>query len=108
MGNECGLPRVLSVILTAALRGPVTPGVKITEIAQLALAARLEPQVVVSAKSVSFGPAMDMSPITTGSVPLLVRVSVWEALEAPTRWVLNLRFGDDRVRVSGSSRMETV
>ena len=47
----CGDPAALSVTETTPVRLPVTVGVKVTEIVQLAPAARLLPHVLVSAKS---------------------------------------------------------
>ena len=45
----CGLCVTLSAILTLAVRAPVAPGLKVTEMVQLAPAATLDPQVLVSA-----------------------------------------------------------
>lgn len=41
----CGLPAALSVTLRAALREPIAPGLKVTLMVQLALAANEAPQV---------------------------------------------------------------
>src|SRR5204862_5317219 len=57
----CGLPDALSVITTLAARLPVADGEKLTEIAQFAPAARVEPtgQVLVCAKSAALVPASE-------------------------------------------------
>ena len=44
----CGLPLALSVTVRAAVRVPVAAGEKVTLIVQLAPAAKLEPQLLVS------------------------------------------------------------
>ena len=62
----CGVSMAESEITRAADSGPETVGEKVTEMVHLAEGARLEPQVVVSAKSVE--PAMLME--------LMVRVDL--------------------------------
>ena len=52
----CGLPGASSVIIIAALLLPSAAGVKVTLMVQLALAASVEPQVLVSEKSAAFVP----------------------------------------------------
>src|SRR5271155_4279294 len=47
-GMVCGLPLALSAIETEAVRAPLAVGLKVTLIAQFALAAMLAPQVLVS------------------------------------------------------------
>ncbi len=47
----CGLPVALSVMLSAPVLVPVAVGRNVTRMAQLAPAARLEPQVLVWEKS---------------------------------------------------------
>ena len=44
----CGLPLALSAMETAAVRVPAAVGLKVTLMMQLAVAARVAPQVVVS------------------------------------------------------------
>jgi hypothetical protein len=83
----CGLPLALSLTLTVAVRGPVADGVKVTLIAQFALAASvlgLSGHVDDSAKSVALVPASVMLLIVSGAVPLFARVIVCVALVVPT------------------------
>src|SRR6267378_8711119 len=47
----CGLPEVLSVMVSVPVRVPLAVGVKVTLTVQLVLAARLAPQLLVCAKS---------------------------------------------------------
>src|SRR5258708_36906781 len=54
----CGDPPPLSLMSSDALRVPFALGVKVTAIVQLRPAARLEPQLLVCAKSVALGPLM--------------------------------------------------
>jgi len=44
---DCGEPEALSVTVIAAVNAPTTCGVNATEMVQLALAARVAPQVLV-------------------------------------------------------------
>src|SRR5437016_4379530 len=53
----CGLPAASSLMLTVAFRPPWSVGVKVTEIVQVALTARLEGQLLDCAKSLAFAPA---------------------------------------------------
>jgi hypothetical protein len=81
--TECGDPGALSVKTTAALRAPAAVGLKVTEIVQLAPAARLAPQVVVSGKS----PLLPVSPMlemVSAAAPVFFSVIVWAALAEPT------------------------
>lgn len=73
---DCGEPGALSVTLTAAVGAPATCGVNVTEIVQLAEAASVAPQVVVSAKSAGFAPASETAIPVSGALPLLVSVSI--------------------------------
>ena len=65
----------LSVIVSVPVRLPAAVGVKVTEILQLAVAARLLPQVLVSAKS----PVAAIEVMVSAAVPELVRVTVCAA-----------------------------
>ncbi len=80
----CGLPVALSVMLTDALRWPVAVGVKVTLMVQFAPALTLEPQVLVSAKSPGFVPAMLMLVIVSVPLPVFVSVTVLAILVVPT------------------------
>jgi ABC-type sulfate transport system permease component len=50
-GTVCGLPTALSVMVRLPVLVPVAVGLKVTLMVQLALAATLEPQVLVWEKS---------------------------------------------------------
>src|SRR5260370_641415 len=67
----CGLAGALSVMLIAPARAPVAVGVKVTEMLQEALAAKLVPQLSVSAKS----PLALILVIASGALPGLVSVT---------------------------------
>ena len=76
----CGLLRALSVMVSVPLSGPMRVGVYTTLIVQEALTATLEPQLLVCEKS----PLAAMLPIVSPAAPVLVRVTLCEALEVPT------------------------
>lgn len=82
----CGLPEALSVTESEALRAPVAVGLNVTLMVQFAPAATLEPHVLVSAKSPLFAPVMLMpEPLMVKvAVPVLVKVTVCDALVLPT------------------------
>src|SRR5579863_5638864 len=71
----------------APVRAPEAVGVKTTEIAQLAPAATLLPQVFVWLKS----PLAAMLAIESAAVPVLVSVTTCAALDVPTFWLPKLR-----------------
>ena len=66
----------MSVTVKVALLVPVAAGVKVTLIAQLDPAARLEPQLLVCPKSPLLVPVMAMLVIDSAAPPLSVRVTV--------------------------------
>ena len=75
----CGLPEALSVIVTEAVRLPVTDGVNVTLIEQFAFTASVAPlagHVLVCAKSPLFVPVMAMLEIVSVAVPELVSVTL--------------------------------
>ena len=81
--TDCGLSPALSLMLTLALRAPVTLGVKVTLIVQLLPAGNvlgLMGQVLVCAKSPALVPATLIVVIVRSAVPLLVSVTVCAAL----------------------------
>lgn len=82
----CGLPDALSVTDSVAFRTPVAVGLNVMLMVQLALAATLEPQVLVSAKSPLFVPLMLIpEPLKVSvAVPVLVSVTVCAALVLAT------------------------
>ena len=82
----CVLPAtslVLSVMVSVAAAGPVAEGVKVTEMVQLLLAARLARHVKVSANSDAFGPLMLILLMVNVAVPVFESVTVWGALVDP-------------------------
>ena len=70
----------LSVIVRVPVRVPVAVGLKVTEMLQLAPAATLVPQVLVSAKS----PEAAIEVIESDAWPELVSVTDWAVLVEPT------------------------
>ena len=88
--TACGLPAALSVMLIAAARVPVAAGVNVTLIVHDALAARLLPHVVVSAKSPAFVPVTAMLLIVNGAVPVLLSVTAEAVLVVPICWFPNV------------------
>jgi hypothetical protein len=96
------------VIVIEALRGPKWLGVKVTLMVQFAPAARLDPHELFWLKSVALLPESATLAIVTADVPVLVTVSVCAPLTLPVSCGAKLRLAGERVRVSGSKRMETV
>ena len=88
----CGEPLALSVIVSTPVREPAAVGVNVTEIMQLAPAAKLVPQVEVCAKS----PDATIEVTANAAVPGLDRAIVWAALVVPTG-------ADAKVRADGES-----
>jgi hypothetical protein len=84
--TTCGDVAALSVISRFAVRLPVDPGVNTTPIVQLAPAATLAPQLLVTAKSEALVPLDAMDVIVKAADPLLVRVTLWLALAVPMFW----------------------
>jgi hypothetical protein len=72
----CGLPTALSVTLREALRDPMTVGLNVTLMLQLAPAARFLPQALVSAKSALLAPVILMLVILSDEFPVFVKVTV--------------------------------
>ena len=77
----CGLPVALLIRVSVPARAPTAVGVKMTEIAHVALTAMLgvQPELVWE-KS----PPIDIFEIASAAVPVFVTVKVWAALDAPT------------------------
>jgi hypothetical protein len=88
--TECGLPVASSVTTSDAERAPTAPGVIVTLNVQFADAARVAPQVLVSAKSAKFVPVIAMFEIFSVAVPVLVSVAVCTELSVPTVWGANV------------------
>jgi hypothetical protein len=73
----------LSVIVNEAVRAPETVGVKVTLVVQFAPAARLTPQLFVSAKSPALAPVIPIELIERATPPLFVSVTPWRLLVVP-------------------------
>lgn len=91
------LPLALSRMLTSALREPTAAGVNVTLIVQLAPAATLLPQLFVWAKSPGYVPVRLTLVMLKVAVPVLVSVTVCDALVVPKFCGLNVRLVDERL-----------
>jgi len=78
--TTCGLFAALSWRVSVPLRVPVAVGLKVTLMPHVACAAKLVPQVLVSAKS----PATAIPAIVTAVPPVLVTLKVFGELVVPT------------------------
>ena len=88
-----GDPPALSVIVKVPVRVPPAVGVNVTEMVQLAATARLDPQVLVWAKS----PEEAMDVTLNAAEPLSVSVTVCAVLVEPVFCAEKLRPVDERV-----------
>lgn len=79
------------------VRVPAADGVKLTEIAHDAEAARLLPAVQVLFVIVNSALLTLVAPKTSGAVPELVNVTVWAGAVVPTLADANVRAALDRV-----------
>ena len=79
-----GDPAAVSVIVIAAFSAPIAVGAKCPWIVQLAPTGRLVPQVLAKTKEEALAPVTAMLVIVKGVLPVLVRVTDCEGLEAPT------------------------
>lgn len=105
----CGLPGPLSVIESVPVTRSIAPGVKVTPMLQLAPAARLEAQVLVSS-NLLVALIFEMLSVC---VPLLIIVTVCAELVVPKSWVGKVRLAADRIALGpvtspGCNRMDTV
>jgi len=71
----CGEPAALSATEMEAVKLAADAGVKVTEIVQLAAAASIAPQVVVSAKSAGFAPFRVMPVMVSAALPVFDSVT---------------------------------
>jgi hypothetical protein len=78
--TACGEPPASSVTERVAVKFATDDGVKVTAILQLVPAARVAPQLEVSAKLLAFVPPMPMLAMLSTAVPVLERVTVSAAL----------------------------
>ena len=98
----------LSAMVKEPLREPLTVGVKVTLRVQLALAARLEPQLLVSAKSPLLVPAMVTLVMLSVALPVLVSVMGGAEPVVPISWLPKLYDGNDRFTEGASPRTNLV
>ena len=84
------------MMVIAAVRAPVVVGAKCPWTAQLAPAARLAPQVLPKMNEEVLAPVTAMLPMPNADVPVLVSVTLFEAVEAPTVSVPNARLVAER------------
>ena len=92
--TDSGLLSPLSVICTAALLVPAAEGVNVTLMVQLAPIASvlgLRGQVLPWAKSDAFAPCSVISVIASAAVPILLTVTVFDALVVPVVCEANVR-----------------
>jgi hypothetical protein len=82
-----GLPGALSVMVNIPVRLPPAVGVKVTLIWQLAAMANDAPQVLVSAKS----PEAEICVMFKAAVPVLLKVTLCDALAVPATCALYVR-----------------
>lgn len=97
----CGEPLAVSVMVMVAVRAPVVAGAKCPWIVQLPPAATLLPHVLPKTNDDAFAPVNAMLPIPSVEVPVLVSVTLFEALDEPTVWLPNGRLAADRDAVVG-------
>jgi len=91
----CGDPAALSATDSVALRPVAEAGVNVTEMEQLAPAARDVPQVLVWAKSLGSEPVIVMPVMASAALPVLESVAVCAAVVVPVM--------DVKVSVAGVS-----
>ena len=91
--TACGLEAALSVSVIPPVNVPEAVGVNVTEIVQLALAARLDPQLLVSAKL----PEAARLLIEREAVPVFFKVTLCAALVVATVWLANVRLVGDKL-----------
>jgi hypothetical protein len=84
---DCGDPEALSVTCKLAEKLAADEGVNVIETVQFEAAARVSPQVFVSAKSDGLLPAMVMLLIFNVALPVFDNVAVCAALVVPDREV---------------------
>jgi hypothetical protein len=64
---------------------------------QFAATATLVPQVLLKTNEDALAPVTEMLEMASGAVPVLVRVTDWEALAVPKSWLPKDRLVADRV-----------
>lgn len=84
--SVCGLLLASSKTVTVAVRLPRSEGVNVTLITQLALAGRMLLQVLLSAKSLLFGPPTSISVMFMAALPAFIKVAICAEFLVPTSW----------------------
>jgi len=92
-----GLPLTLSAILRVAEAAALAEGVKVTAMVQVAAAATLDPQVLLSAKLLGFAPETETLEMLKAALPELVRVTVCAVLVLATGKFPKARLAGERV-----------
>jgi hypothetical protein len=105
---SCGLPAVLSMMVTEAVRGPLSVGAKVTVMVHLPPDGRLESHVLIWLKSLAFVPVTATLLMVNVRAPVFVSVTVWGALIVPTAWGAKVRLVFESESVVACSRTETV
>ena len=95
----CGLPVALSVMERFPLAVPLACGPKVTEIVQLAPAARLAEQVLVWKNPT----LVRIDAIVRLAVPVFVSVTDCGGLTVPFVWVAKVRLRGDRVTAGAAA-----
>jgi hypothetical protein len=94
-----GLPKLVWVTVSDALRAPFFVGVNRTSIVQIAPGAMVDPHVVVVAKSALALPPRAIDEMSTAVVLLILRSAIALTLEVPTVWLPKSIAEGDRVRM---------
>jgi hypothetical protein len=92
-----GVLAALSAKLSEAESGPAAAGLNVTNTVQDALTASDEPQLLVRANAETFAPPTVTDEIVSAPVPVLVRVTVCAAEDAPTLVDAKLRLPGERL-----------
>jgi len=101
----CGEPAALSAMLRVPVSVPVAVGLKLTEMVQVAAAARVVPHVVVSLNELALAPLRVIPPVVTvkADVPVFFSVTTWAALVEPTVVLAKVSVAGVRVAVGGAA-----
>ena len=104
----CVAGLALSVIVKVPVSEPTTVGMKVKLRVQLVPAATVAPQLLVSAKSPLFVPAMVTLVMLSGALPVLVSVMGAAELVVPIGWLPKLYDDNDRFTTGASPRANLV
>jgi hypothetical protein len=101
--TACGDPVALSATLSEAVREPADTGTNLTEILQLAPAANVVPQVVVSVNDDGSAPTTVIPPVLMSRIAVLVffNVTTLAALVDPTAVLAKVKLVGVKVTVGG-------